>query len=349
MKAAVFTKPGVPLSIEEVADPEPGPDDLILKVKACGICGTDLHWSQGADPAAGWRHLAPGSVMGHEFSGEIVELGKNARGRFRSGERVVAQPFLGCGRCDQCRTGRSYRCPTATPRASASLAGAYAEYTRVGIAETLHLPDNTTFHAGALVEPLAVGLNAVRRAGLEVGDPVLVIGAGPVGLSVALWCRFFGAHDVVVSDLVEARAARSVDFGATAAIDAETEDVAARFRQIAGRPPAVVFDCVGLPGSLQLSIDQAPSDAHLVIVGLCMAEDTFFPAKAIVKELRVTFAFVYSKTDFQFVIDMLASERITAVTLVTSVVGLDEFPDKFEALRSPGADLKVMLEPGIAS
>jgi (R,R)-butanediol dehydrogenase/meso-butanediol dehydrogenase/diacetyl reductase len=345
MKAAVFKQPGTPLVIEEVNDPEPGPDDLILKVKACGICGTDLHWSQGNDPSAGWRHLAPGSVMGHEFSGEIIELGKNTRSQFRAGERVVAQPFIGCGSCSACRAGRSYRCSTVVTRASPELTGAYAEYTRIGVAETLKLPDNASFHAGALVEPLAVGLNAVKRAGLQVGDPVLVIGAGPVGLSVALWCRFFGARDVIVSDLVDARTVRCAEFGATAVIDAANEDVQARFRQIAGRPPAVVFDCVGVPGSLQLSIDQAPADAHLVVVGLCMAQDAFFPAKAIVKELHITFAFVYSKADFQFVIDMLSSERIPVDALVTSVVGLDDFPNKFEAMRTPGADLKVMLEP----
>ena len=229
------------------------------------------------------------------------------------------------------------------------LTGAYAEYTRVGVAESLRLPDNVSFHAGALVEPLAVGLNAVKRAGLEAGDSVLVIGAGPVGLSVALWCRFFGARDVIVSDLVEARAVRCVEFGATAAVNAANEEVNTRFQQIAGRPPAVVFDCVGVPGSLQLSIDQAPADAHLVVVGLCMAQDAFFPAKAIVKELHITFAFVYSKADFQFVVDMLCSERIPVDALVTSVVGLDEFPNKFEAMRTPSADLKVMLEPGLGT
>ena len=183
MKAAVFKQPGIPLTIEEVNDPEPGPDDLILKVRACGICGTDLHWSQGNDPSAGWRHLTPGSVMGHEFSGEIIELGKNARSQFRVGERVVAQPFIGCGSCSACHAGRSYRCSTAVTRASPELTGAYAQYTRVGVAETLRLPDNVSFHEGALVEPLAVGLNAVKRAGLEAGDSVLVSGAGPVGLS----------------------------------------------------------------------------------------------------------------------------------------------------------------------
>ncbi|MED5396438.1 MAG: zinc-binding dehydrogenase, partial [Pseudomonadota bacterium] len=256
-------------------------------------------------------------------------------------------PFIGCGRCSACRAGRSYRCSTVITRAGPELTGAYAEYTRVGVAETLKLPDNVSFHEGALVEPLAVGLNAVKRAGLEAGGSVLVIGAGPVGLSVALWCRFFGARDVIVSDLVEARAFRCVEFGATAAVDATNEDVQRRFQEIAGRPPAVVFDCVGVPGSLQLSIDQAPTDAHLVVVGLCMAQDAFFPAKAIVKELHITFAFVYSKADFQFVIDMLGSERIPVDALVTSVVGLDDFPNKFEAMRTPSADLKVMLEPDL--
>lgn len=345
MKAAVYKQPGTPLVIEEVADPVPGADDLILKVKACGICGTDLHWSEGIDPAAGWRDLASGSVMGHEFSGEIVEVGKHAAASYRVGERVVAQPFIGCGTCSACLTGRSYRCSAVVTRASNELTGAYAEYTRVGVAETLRLPETVTYHAGALVEPLAVGLNAVKRAGLQVGDAVLIIGAGPVGLSVALWCRFFGARDVIVSDLVSARSERCIDFGATAAIDAATEDVQSRFRQIARRPPAVVFDCVGIPGSIQLSVDYAPFDAHLVVVGLCMTEDAFFPAKAIVKELHVTFAFVYSKADFQFVVDMLAAERIPATALVTSTVGLTEFPDKFEAMKAAGADLKVMLEP----
>ncbi len=345
MKAAVFKQAGVPLVIEEVVDPEPGPDDLILKVKACGICGTDLHWSQGIDSTAGWRDLVANSVMGHEFSGEVVEVGKNARARFQTGERVVAQPFIGCGSCAACRAGRSYRCSTVITRASANLTGAYAEYTRVGVAETLRLPEAVNFHAGALVEPLAVGLNAVKRAGLQAGDAVLIIGAGPVGLSVALWCRFFGARDVIVSDRVPERSQRAAEFGATGAIDASTEDVSERVRQLAGRAPAIIFDCVGIPGTLQLSVDQAPVDAHLVIVGLCMAADTFFPAKAIIKELHMTFAFVYSKEDFQFVVDMLASERIPAMALVTSTVSLANFPTKFEAMKNAGSDLKVMLEP----
>ena len=345
MRAAVFKAPGSPLVVEEVPDPEPGPEDLILKVRACGICGTDLHWSEGIDGSAGWRALEPGSVMGHEFAGEIVEVGSDLRGRWRVGERVCAQPFTGCGRCAACLEGRAYRCDQVMMRATSTQAGAYAEYTRVGASAALRLPESVSFQEGALVEPLAVGLCAVRRARMEPGDSVLIIGAGPIGIAVALWCRFFGARHIVVSDLVGERAERAIEFGATAAINASREDVPARARQLMGGPPQLVFDCVGVPGSLQLAIDYAPFDARVVVVGLCMAADTFFPAKALTKELDLIFVFVYRMQDFEIVIDMLERERIKASGLVTDRVGFDRFCDTFEALKQPSDQIKVVLEP----
>jgi (R,R)-butanediol dehydrogenase / meso-butanediol dehydrogenase / diacetyl reductase len=345
MKAAVFKAPGAPLVIEDVPDPTPGPGDLILKVRACGICGTDLHWSESRDGSAGWRALDPDTVMGHEFAGEIVEVGRDLRGQWRVGERVCAQPFIGCGQCAPCAAGRGYRCAEVAMRATAALTGAYAEYTRVGAATTLRLPDAVSFDEGALVEPLAVGLNAVARARLEPGDCVLIVGAGPVGIAVALWCRFFGARHIVVSDLIGRRAERAVDFGATAAIDASREDVPSRVQQLAGGQPRVVFDCVGVPGSLQLAIDYAPFDARVVVVGLCMAADRFFPAKAITKELDLTFVFVYRRRDFEIVVDLLGRGRIAAGGLVTDRVGFDTFCQAFEALKQPSDQIKVMLAP----
>ena len=345
MKAAVFKGAGVPLAIEDVPDPTPGPGDLILKVRACGICGTDLHWSERPDGNAGWRTLEPGAVMGHEFAGEVVEVGRDLRGQWRVGERVCAQPFSGCGHCAHCAAGRAYRCERVTTRASAELTGAYAEYTRVGASAALRLPDSVSFDEGALVEPLAVGLNAVAKARLEPGDSVLIIGAGPVGIAVAMWCRFFGARHVVVSDLIGRRAERAIGFGATAAIDASREDVPGRARQLAGEAPRVVFDCVGVPGSLQLAIDYAPCDARVVVVGLCMAADRFFPAKALTKELDLTFVFVYRRRDFEIVVDLLGRGRIEAGGLVTDRVGFATFCEAFEALRKPSDQIKVMLEP----
>ena len=345
MKAAVFKTPGVPLVIENVPDPEPGPTDLILKVQACGICGTDLHWSERTDAGGGWPNLEPGAVMGHEFAGEVMEVGREARGDWKVGDRVCAMPQIGCGVCQSCLSGKPHRCAELKRRASSTLTGAYAEFTRIGSSETLLLHEGMDFRQGALVEPLAVGLHAVDRARLQPGDTVLVVGAGPVGLSVALWCSFFGVRHIVVSDLAVARAERAVEYGATAAIDASREDVIARFEAISGGPPRVVFDCVGAPGSIQIAIDYAPIDARVVVVGLCMGADTIFPAVAFVKELDLIFVFAYRKADFEMTVDMLGRGRINVASMVTDCVGFDAFPEAFEGLKNPGTQVKVILEP----
>ena len=346
MKAAVFHRSGLPLSIEDIAEPDPGPNDLILKVCACGICGTDLHWSEVDNAESGWRELHPGAVMGHEFAGEIVAIGRDARADWTLGDRVCAMPQMGCAVCPECLAGRPHRCANARTRASQDNPGGYAEYTRIGARETLHLPESVSFQEGALVEPLAVGLHAVKRARMRPGDTVLIIGGGPVGLSVALWCKFFGARHIVVSDLVLSRAEQATRFGATAAIDASSEDVADRFAQIAGAAPTVVFDAVGVPGSMQIAIDQAPNYGRVVVVGLCMVADRFQPADAVVKEVDIAFCFCYERSDFEMAVDMLAQNRIDAAGLVSHAVGFADFPAAFEALKQPSDQIKVMLEPG---
>ena len=344
MKAAVLQSIGSPLVIEDIPDPEPGLSDLVLKVGACGICGTDLHMSENTDPNVGWRVLPSGCVMGHEFAGEVVAVGREARGDWRKGDRVTALPWIGCGDCPACRTGRGFRCSQGLMRASAELPGAYAEYCRVGSGEAFRLPDSVSFAEGALVEPLAVGLNAVRRANLRPADRVLIVGAGPVGLSVALWCRFYGAQHIVVSDLVAARAERSLTLGATAAIDASQGEVSQRAAEAAGGPPQVVFDCVGVPGSLQLAVDYASLDSRVVVVGLCMAGDHLFPTKALVKELDISFAFIYRQEDFATVVHLLGQGRIDAAPMISDRVDLAGFSTAFEDLKQPNTQIKVMLE-----
>ena len=345
MKAAVFKAAGSPLVVETVPDPTPEPSDLVLKVGACGICGTDLHMSENTDATVGWRVLPPECVMGHEFAGEVVEVGREVKGDWRIGDRVTALPWIGCGECALCRSGRGFRCASAKMRASHKLPGAYAEYCRVGAFESFRLPSTVSFQEGAMVEPLAVGLNAVRRAGLRPGDSVLIVGAGPVGLSVALWCRFFGAQHIVVSDLVEVRAERALSMGATSAVDARHDDVMEHVEAVIGARPEIVFDAVGVPGSLQLAIDYAAHDGRLVVVGLCMAGDHLFPTKALVKELDIRFAFIYPQADFATVLELLGLGRVDAKPMISDRIGLSEFSNAFEALKQPNQQIKVMLEP----
>ena len=344
MKAVVLPEVGEKLVVDSLPDPGPEPNELVIKIRACGICGTDLHMSENTNPDIGWRVLEPGCVMGHEFSGEVVEIGHNLTNQWELGERVTALPWIGCGECPLCLSGRGFRCKMVKMRASAELPGAYAEYCRIGGHEAFRLPNNVTFEQAALVEPCAVGLNAVRRANLKPGDTVLIIGAGPVGLSVALWCRFFGAQEILVSDLVFERAKSSLKFGATNIIDASESEATGKVEEILGERPKVVFDCVGLPGSLQISIDYASMDGRVVVAGLCMAADSLLPTKALTKELDIIFAFIYLQKDFSTVLDLLGSNRFDCSNMVSDRIDINNFPDAFEDLKTPKQQLKVMLE-----
>jgi (R,R)-butanediol dehydrogenase/meso-butanediol dehydrogenase/diacetyl reductase len=339
MKAAVFHAAGEPMRIEEVPDPEPGPTDLVLCVGSCGICGSDLH---AASLPIG---MPPGTIMGHEFAGEVVGIGSDLKGAWKVGERVCALPYIGCGSCAGCLAGDGTRCPSLRTTGLGQLPGAYAEYVRVGSHESLRLPPSVGIRDGALVEPLAVGLHAVHQAELSPGANVLVIGAGPIGLTTALWSRFLGARSVVVSERVPSRLSLAAQFGATDVVDASKENVPAAFQKATGASPDVIFECVGVPGLLQQCIAMAPSRARIVVLGVCMQTDTILPGMAILKEIDLRFVLGYRKQEFRFTLDMLDAERIHSGAMITDVVDLDGFPGAFEALKQPSSQCKVMLEP----
>ena len=338
MRAAVWESPGQPLRVENVDDPKPGPADLVLRVRGCGICGSDLHLSE--LPSA-----RPGLVMGHEFAGEIVEVGRQAVGGWRVGDRVCALPAIGCGQCAACLTGDVIVCPSVVTTGLGQNPGAYAEFTVTGSRETLRLPENVDFRSGALVEPLAVGLHALSRAELRPGDDVLVVGAGPVGVAVALWARQLGARSVVVSDPVAPRRELALQLGATDAIDPGREEVGPAFERLTGRKPRLVCECVGLPGLIEHCVSLCEPRGTLLVAGVCMKPDTWVPVSAIMKELRFQFAVYYHRRDFELTLDWLGSQRLAAERFVTDVVDLDSLPAAFEALRRPTTQCKVIVEP----
>jgi len=340
MKAAVFREVGRPLAVESVPDPVPAPAELVMKVCYCGICGTDLHATR-----AGLTTACPGQILGHEYVGEIVEVGPEATGGWRVGERVCAMPFIGCGRCLPCAAGRFFECGNKKV-SGVDDAGGFAEFVTTGCRETLRLPDDLDLQRAALVEPLAVGIHAVRIAGVIAGSRVLVMGAGPIGLTVSLWCRFFGAREVVVSELNTTRAALARQMGATAVIhprrDTDAAQLLQQFADAAGGPPDVIFECVGAPGLLQQCIEMAPHRGRIIPVGVCEQPDSIMPFFALVKELRIQFAIAHTRDDFETSIAMLASSRIDIAPMITDIVSLDDLPDAFEALRTPGHQCKVL-------
>ena len=339
MKAAQFLEVGKPLQINEVEKPGADAGGLVFKVKACGICASDLH----AVEVPGL--LQPGNVLGHEYSGEVVEVGPGVEG-WNVGDRLVALPARPCGTCIACQAGRSSECSQIIMQGfNPLMPGAYAEYATCVAALATKIPDGLSDNDAAMVEPMAVGLGAWKAANVAAGASVLIVGAGIIGLAVAKWARFFGAGDVGVSEMVPARVARARKVGVGVVIDAARyADPVAEYEVQTGRKPSVIFECVGRPMIAQL-IDMAPPNTHLVMVGTGMQPENFTVVSAALKRLRMTFPLAYEANDFAFVQRMLAAGRMTVDDLVTLTVGLDELPAMFAKLGKPNDHCKVLITP----
>lgn len=339
MKAAVYVKKSSPLVLKELPKPNPGPGQIRVRVKACGVCGSDIHASE-----ADWTPT--NIIMGHEFAGVVDAIGEGVT-RWRSGDRVAPLAQISCGHCDACLAGNEHPCENPeTIDYNPRHGGAYAEYTIVGARDALSLPDSLGFEEAAAVEPLAVGLDAARRAQLTADDSVLIIGGGPIGLSITQWARFFGARDVVVSELNAARLKIAEAMNATGTIDASSSpDTIQAFFEMTGQKPTVIIEAVGIPGMIQRCIEMAEPDTRIVVVGVCQATDTFEPMQCILKSLSLIFAYGYSTDDYAYIIELLGSEQLTAKPLISHRVSLDELPAAFESLRKPGDQIKVIVEP----
>ncbi len=339
MKAAQFLEVGKPLQITDVAKPSAAPGGLVFKVKACGICASDLH----AVEVPGL--LQRGNVLGHEYAGEVVEVGPGTDG-WMVGDRLIALPGAPCGTCAACLKGRHSECEQVIAQGfDLRMPGAYAEYASCVAALAMKIPDTLSDNDAAMIEPLAVGLGAWKAANVAPGASVLIVGAGIIGLAVAKWARFFGAGDIGISEMVPARIARAKQVGADIVIDAtQHANPIAEYERLTGRRPSVIFECVGRPMIAQL-IEMAPLNAHLVLVGTGMQPENFTVVSAALKRLRMTFPLAYSAEDFPFVQRMLAAGRVTVDGLVTATVSLDEAPAMFELLGKPNDHCKVLITP----
>ncbi len=343
MKAAVFEGLGKPLGIREVQSPQARPGQVVLRVEYCGICGSDLHATH-----PGVFVVPEGTVLGHEFSGEVIDSADPA---FAPGDRVTALPVNACAdpACQalgRCKDDLGILCPqNRITGLAGDVPGAYAERIAVGARQAVKLPDGVSYEEGALVEPLAVGLHAVRTSRVALGSRVLVIGAGPIGRSVTAFARAAGARAVVVSERNPARRGLAARMGATATLE-DPEDLAGAFAAVAGGPPDVIFECVGAPGLIQACIDASRPRGQIVVVGVLMNPDTLVPITGILKEIDLQFVLGYVDEDFGLVLDALARGAIDAKPMISDIVTLDALPEAFEALRNPTTQVKVLIRPG---
>lgn len=341
MRAAVFHGVGDRLAIEDRQRPVAEANGLVVLVAYAGICGSDIHATE--------KSLVPlevGTVLGHEFAGEVVE---SACPDWHVGDRVIGVPLRECDACrpfGECKDGLGILCDKSRIIGmSAAVPGAYAEYVRLGAGHALRVPDGISLRAAALTEPLAVGAHAVRLAGSLYGRLVLVIGAGPIGLAVIAFARFAGARSIAVSEIDPVRRERAAGLGATKLLDPRAEPIGPALSRASGHAPDVIFECVGASGLLRECMDLAPIHGRIVVVGVNRGEDTILPRVAIRKELNVQFVLGYQREDFSLVLDLMATGRIDPELLISRVIGFPELPDMFESLRRPNPDAKVLIDP----
>lgn len=333
MKAAVYPGAGAPLTIETLPDPEPGPDDVIVKVHRCGICGTDLHMTEGHQ----WQ-FAAGTVPGHEYAGEIVEIGANVAG-FKKGDFITGLPSTGCGKCEACYRGNLVLCHNAP-----GVMGGYAELLRIPASVAVKLPATLSLADGALIEPLAIGLHGARMSRIQPGDRVLVLGAGSVALCAIYWARRLGAGRIVAMSRSARRKAMALEMGADSFIlygDGELGEVT----EALGGAPDIVFECVGSPGFVQKGIEHARTCGQVISLGFCTAPDTIIPAMAGFKGVSLQFPVGYALKDFEQVARVMDKGHVDPKLLISSVVPLGDLQATFAMLRRPNAETKVQVSP----
>jgi (R,R)-butanediol dehydrogenase/meso-butanediol dehydrogenase/diacetyl reductase len=356
MKAAVYHGPE-DVRIEDVPEDEVGPTDVRVDVAWCGICGTDLHeYLAGPIFVPAEPHPRTGEAMpltlGHEFSGVVSEVG-DAVDRLSIGDRVVVEPNIPCHDCLYCEEGSYNLCENASAIGLQTDTGGFAENAVVPAQQVHVLPDAVGLDDGALVEPLAVGLHAVRRSGLSAGDSVAVFGAGPIGLTVVHTALRAGAKRVFVSEPRPARRERAADLGADVTIDPLETDPVERIR--AGTPGGVdvAFEYAGVEPSFNAAV-RSTRRGGVVTVGSVSEEETTTDLNEIVSTERTvrgsqTYGYppLSFRTEFDAVIRSLAAGAVDTGAFVSGTVALDDVvEDGFEALADEtGEHVKLLVSP----
>ena len=358
MRAAVMRTQA--LVVADVPVPALGPGDVLVRTLACGICGSDLHALKHAEKFVETSRRAGNPfvmdlgrdvIMGHEFCAEIVEHGPDTTRALKVGARVCSRPTLMRPTGPQ-SIGYSNDNP-----------GGYGEYMRLSEALLLEIPNGLSTEHAALTEPMAVGVHAVARARLEPDDAPLVIGCGPVGLAVIAALRLRGVRPIVAADFSKRRRELAAAVGADLVVDPaattpwQSWREAAVYRDSSRAPalppwipgpavrPAVVFECVGVPGVLDQVMAAAPRGTRIVVVGVCMEADTIHPMLGISKELNLQFVLGYTPDEFAATLRHIAEGAIPTAPLITGTVGIDGVADAFVALGSPERHAKILVKP----
>ena len=314
------------LEVGEAPMPKIGADDVLIKVRSVGICGSDLHYYR--EGAIGDFKVEFPFILGHEAAGIVEEVGENVTS-LKKGDRVCMEPGVPCMKCEECLSGHYNLCRDVRFWATPPYDGVLSEYVAHPAAFTFKIPDNMSFTEGALVEPLAIGLHACNMGGVKLGQTVAILGAGCIGLVTLLAAKAYGATQIIVGDVLEKRLNKARELGAVAINTAE-EDFAAKVMELTGgRGADVCIDCAGFSATVDSCLSSAKPAGTVIIVGLGQDRvDGFNTGIMSTKELTVKSIFRYRNL-FPTAINAIADGRIDVGTIVSHRFSFDDTINAF--------------------
>ncbi len=345
MKALVYYGP-YDLRLEERPIPIPGAEDVLIKVKAVSICGSDLGAYKLPQISDRWK---PPIVLGHEFSGEIVGLGEGVEG-FHTGQSITANPILYCGKCYYCKQGKINLCPNryslGTSIGGITHDGAMQEYLTIRASALYPLEEGITFEQGALMEPLAVSLCAARTGDTGKGETVAVIGAGPIGLMIVKFLVSSGKKRIIVSDILPERLELARKNGANETIDGRN-DLVSRIKELTDNIGVNrVLIVAGVPDILNKSFEIVCNGGTIVLVALMHQKVQIDPMQIVSRGISLIGSYMFTD-EIKDVMNDVAQKKIIIDDLITAVFPLDDGAAVFQELCKPDAkNIKVILKPG---
>ena len=337
---AVAIKDVKQFEIKEIPEPNPDGKKVIIEVSKTGICGSDIHYWVNGEPK--------GLVMGHEFSGVVLDPGD--RLDLIKGDRVTALPISPCGKCEACQNGDVQFCPETWNQAvglSVDNPGGLTSKIAVRSDMVIKVPDNIQDEEVAMVEPLAVGLHAAHLGRIAVGDDVLVIGAGIIGLASAEFAKKEGASYVAITETNKARGQKAVDLKvADEYYDATDKDLVSKLMAKTNNGFDVVIECVGNGAAVNSALSLVKPGGIVVLVGVATDAVPTYTVMAVMKELVVQGAIAYTYNEFKSCIDLIARKQVDVLKFVDDIVPLERVQEAYERLTSgTDAAVKILVDP----
>jgi L-iditol 2-dehydrogenase len=343
MKAAVMHAP-LDIRIEELPIPDIAEDEVLVKVMAVGICGSDLHYYEHGK--IGRYVVEQPIILGHECAGIVETVGAKVT-RFKKGDRVAVEPGITCGRCPACKEGRYNLCPDVQFLATPPVDGAFVQYIKHREDFLFAIPDHLSYEEAAMVEPFSVGIHAANRAGITPGSTIAIMGMGPVGLMAVVAAKAYGAKQIIVTDLEPVRLQAAIRLGATTAINVrESDPLESVMKLTDGQGVDVAFETAGSPKALPAALRSVRKGGKLCVIGLPPQEEIPLNIPLIAdNEVSIFGVFRYANT-YPRGISFLASGIADVQSLITDRYPLEQAGEAMERARTnKSGSLKVVVYP----